>query len=118
MYIKISLTILGMILGVAAIGAAMIASIGTSNLAFAQANNLAGQEARELAQCQSDCLEESDTNKGAMGQHSSSEESGGEQSEPRKGLANALRQEGEDVDPDHPSEVIGTLCGNEGERCP
>lgn len=100
---------------VAAIGAAMIASLGTSNLAFAQANNLAGQEARELARCQTDCLGEPDTNKGGMGQHSSSEESGGEQSEPRKGLANALTEHG---DPNHPSEVIGTLCGNDGSGCP
>jgi hypothetical protein len=99
----------------AAIGAAMIASLGTSNLAFAQERNLAGQEAQQLARCQSDCLGESDTDKGAMGQHSSAEASGGERTQPRNGLANALTEHG---DPQHPSAVIGTLCGTSGGGCP
>ena len=52
-----------------------------------------------------------------MGQHSSSEQSGGEQSEPREGLANALTGHG---NPQHPSEVIGDprLCGSDGSQCP
>jgi hypothetical protein len=101
---------------VAAIGAAMIVSLGTSNLAFSQiAPNLAGQEASQLAQCQTDCLGEPDTNKGGMGQHSASVTGGGSalgglKQEPRVGLGNV----GEDIlgssEKLTPSEVIAQLC--------
>jgi hypothetical protein len=99
---------------------AAMAAIGTSNLASATVeNNLAGQEASELAQCdQDECVGEEQTNKGAMGQHSSDESSGGEQSHPRVGLGNV----GEEIlgSPEKltPSEVIGKLCGEEGQNCP
>jgi hypothetical protein len=101
------------------IGVTMVLSLGTSNLALATVeNNLFGQEARELAQCESDCLDEEDTNKGAMGQHSSDERSGGERSSPRVGIGNV----GEEIlDSDEkltPSEVIGELCGEDGDDCP
>jgi hypothetical protein len=98
---------------VAAIAATTLTSTGTSNLAFANPKtddpDLVGHEAAELAQCKSDCLGEDDTNKGAMGEHSSG------QDEPRNGLANALTEHGE---PQHPSEVIQKLCGEEGQNCP
>lgn len=112
---------------VAVIGTAMIASISTSNLASASVRtndknpntdkpSLAGQEASELARCDSGCLGEDDTNKGAMGQHSSDDESGGERTEhPRSGLSRALSD-----DPQHPSEVIENenVCGENGDNCP
>jgi hypothetical protein len=95
--------------------AAICTAVMALNLAIATSSELAGQGASELAQCEateeSSCLGESDTNKGAMGQHSSSDESGGEQSEPR----NALTEHG---DPQHPNDVIGTLCGSDGDDCP
>ena len=99
---------------------AAMAAIGTSNLASATVeNNLFGQEASELARCDQDkCVGEEQTNKGAMGQHSSDESSGGEQSHPRVGLGNV----GEEIlgSPEKltPSEVIGKLCGEEGQNCP
>lgn len=98
--------LVGLILATVTIGAVTIASLGTSSLAVEK--NLAGQEASQLARCDTGCLGEPDTNKGAMGQHSSS------QSEPRNGLANALTEHG---DPQHPSEVINQLC-NGGSSCP
>ena len=104
---------------VAAIGAAMIASLGTLNLAFAQANNLFGKEASQLARCQTDCLGEPNTNKGGMGQHSSSSVSGGSgPTGSRVGIGNV----GEDIlgstEKLTPSEVIGRLCGPTGGGCP
>jgi hypothetical protein len=98
---------------------ATIASIGTSNLASAQENNLFGQEASELAQCDEDeCVGEEQTNKGAMGQHSSDETSGGEQSSPRVGIGNVGEEILQSDEKLTPSEVIGELCGEEGENCP
>ncbi len=56
---------------------------------------------------------------GSMGDHS---EAGGAAGDPpydgdnkkgRDGLANALPRDG----PDHPSEVIAGLCGDEGQNC-
>jgi hypothetical protein len=110
--------LMGLILAV--LGTSMVASIGTSNLASAQVeNNLAGQEASELAQCDEDeCVDEEQTNKGAMGQHSSDERSGGEQSSPRVGLGNVGEELLGSDEKLTPSEVIGELCGEEGENCP
>ena len=113
--------LMGLIVG--AIGAAMIASLGMSNLAFAQATNLFGQEASQLAQCKkepsTDCLGEPVTNKGGMGQHSSSSVSGGSgPSGQRVGIGNV----GEDIlqSPTKlkPNEVIAALCGPTGGGCP
>jgi hypothetical protein len=113
--------LMGLIVG--AIGATMITSLGTSNLAFAQAKNLFGQEARQLAQCDVNCLPppagpEPNTNKGGMGQHSSSSVSGGSgPAGQRVGIGNV----GEDIlgiGKAHPSEVISTLCGPTGGTCP
>jgi hypothetical protein len=109
---------------VAAIGAAMIASLGTSNLAFAQAKNLFGQEASQLAQCkkeQTGCLGEPVTNKGGMGQYSASVTGGGSdlgglKQQPRVGIGN-VGEELLGIGKSHPSEVIGTLCGNSGSGC-
>jgi hypothetical protein len=108
--------LMGLILAV--LGTSMVASIGTSNLAFAQ-NNLFGQEGSELAQCDEDvCVGEVQTNKGAMGQHSSNERSGGELTSPRFGIGNV----GEEIlgsdEKLTPSEVIGVLCGEDGAGCP
>jgi hypothetical protein len=110
--------LMGLILAV--LGTSMVASIGTSNLASAQVeNNLFGQEARELAQCDEDeCVGEEQTNKGAMGQHSSDETSGGELSSPRVGIGNVGEEILESDEKLTPSEVIGELCGEEGENCP
>jgi hypothetical protein len=95
---------------VAAIAATTLTSTGTSNLAFANPEtddpDLVGHESEELAR----------SDEGAMGEHSSDplpEEEGNET--PRSGLANALTGHGE---PQHPSEVIQELCGEEGEECP
>jgi hypothetical protein len=99
---------------IASFGAAMVASIGTSNPAFATADNnpntddpnRAGQAAADLAQS------DSGTNKGAMGQHSSDDASGGDRTEhPRSGLPNALGGD----NPEHPSEVIQCVTGGECE---
>jgi hypothetical protein len=105
---------------IAAIGGAMIASLGTSNLAFAQASNSQfGQEASQLAKCQTNCLGEPNTNKGGMGQHTSSSVSGGSGPEgQRVGIGNV----GEDIlgssEKLTPSEVIRQLCGPTGGGCP
>jgi hypothetical protein len=92
----------------------MVASLGTSNLAIAanpntDTPNLAGQQAAGIAQCTLNCLGEPNTNKGGMGEHSSSFAG-----ESRNGLPNALTGPG---DPQHPSEVIGFVCDNFG-PCP
>ena len=90
---------------------AAIAAIGTSNLASAQENNLFGQEASQLAQCEKDvCVGEEQTNKGAMGQHSSDESSGGEQSSPRVGIGNVGEELLDSEEKLTPSEVIVELC--------
>jgi hypothetical protein len=98
---------------IAAFGTAMLASNGTSNPVFATAAdnnpktddpNLVGEEAADLAQS------DSDTNKGAMGQHSSDDASGRDRTEhPRSGLPNALGGD----NPEHPSEVIQCVTGVE-----
>ena len=101
---------MGLIVG--AIATAMIAS----NVApVAQATirkNLMGSETSENAKDKS-------FPEGSMGDHS---KAGGAAGEPpydgdnkkgRDGLANALPGDG----PDHPSEVIAGLCGDEGQNC-
>jgi hypothetical protein len=93
------------------------AASGLIPAATAVEKNLFGQEAKQLAQCESDCLGESDTNKGAMGQHSSDTHSGGERSEPRVGIGNVGEDILESDEKLHPSEVIDRLC-NGGSDCP
>jgi hypothetical protein len=108
--------LMGLILAV--LGTSMVASIGTSNLASAQENNLFGQEGSQLAQCEEDvCVGEEQTNKGAMGQHSSDETSGGEQSHPRVGIGNVGEEILGSEEKLTPSEVIVELCPDL-ELCP
>jgi hypothetical protein len=105
--------LMGLIVG--AIASAMVAS---SVVPLAQATvekNLMGSETSENAKDKS-------FPEGSMGDHS---KAGGAAGDPpydgdnddekkgRDGLANALPGDG----PDHPSEVIAGLCGDEGQNC-
>jgi hypothetical protein len=100
----------GLICGVIAIA---IASLITSPEVFATIEkNLMGSETSENAKAKG-------FPEGSMGDHS---KAGGAAREPpfdsdgkkgRSGLANALPGD----DPNHPSEVIAALCGDQGQKC-
>ncbi|MGH9986058.1 MAG: hypothetical protein ACRD8W_19120 [Nitrososphaeraceae archaeon] len=99
--------LIGLIIG--AIGTAMILS-STIPSTMAAKKNLFGQEAAENAK-------NKDFAEGSMGDHS---KAGGAAGDPpfdqdrdkgRDGIPHALGGQ------DHPSDVIATLCGDEGENC-
>ena len=101
---------MGLIVG--AIVSTMIFSVAIPEVFASVEKNLMGSETSENAK-------DKDFQEGSMGDHS---KAGGAAGEPpydgdgkpgRAGLANALGGD----DPDHPSDVIATLCGDEGENC-
>ena len=104
--------LMGLIVG--AIASTLIASSVTPGVFASVEKNLMGSETSENAK-------DKDFNEGdgSMGDHS---KAGGAAGEPpydsdgkpgRAGLANALGGDS----PDHPSDVIATLCGDEGQNC-
>jgi hypothetical protein len=94
------------------IASAIISLIASPEVFASVEKNLMGSETSENAKTKG-------FQEGSMGDHS---KAGGAAGEPpfdsdgkkgRAGLANALGGDG----PNHPSEVIATLCGDQGQNC-